>query len=111
MIETIVLEYLKGKGFEAFMEMPKNTLSFPFVLIEKTGSSVQNHVATSTLAIQSYASSLYDAAELNKELISAMNDMISLPEISKVSLNSDYNFTDTSTKRYRYQAVFDITHY
>ena len=28
--------------------------------------------------------------------------------IFKSSLNSDYNFTDTSTKKYRYQAVYDI---
>ena len=37
--------------------------------------------------------------------------MVALDEVSKVSLNSDYNFTDAATKRYRYQAVFDIIHY
>jgi len=34
-----------------------------------------------------------------------------LNEIGKVKLNSDYNFTDTVTKQYRYQAVYDISHY
>ena len=29
----------------------------------------------------------------------------------KYNLNSDYNFTDTETKEYRYQAVFDINYY
>ena len=28
--------------------------------------------------------------------------------ISGVKLNAEYNFTDTSVKGYRYQAVFDI---
>ena len=37
--------------------------------------------------------------------------MITLNSISKIKLNSDYNFTDTETKEYRYQAVFDINHY
>ena len=31
--------------------------------------------------------------------------------ISAVRFDSDYNFTDTDTKHYRYQAVFEITHY
>ena len=31
--------------------------------------------------------------------------------ISRVELNSDYNFTDTSTKRYRYQAVYNFIYY
>ena len=33
------------------------------------------------------------------------------PQISRVQLNSDYNFTDTAQKRYRYQAVYDLTFY
>ena len=36
---------------------------------------------------------------------------IALEQIVSVSLNSDYNYTDTTTKEYRYQAVFDIVHY
>ena len=37
-----------------------------------------------------------------------------LPELDAVSasrLNSDYNFTDTTTKRYRYQAVYDLVYF
>lgn len=29
-------------------------------------------------------------------------------DISKAKLNSDYNYTDTTTKSYRYQAVYDL---
>jgi hypothetical protein len=32
-------------------------------------------------------------------------------DIVSVELNSDYNFTDTETSEYRYQAVYVITHY
>ena len=32
-------------------------------------------------------------------------------ENSLRALNTDYNFTDTAQRRYRYQAVFDIIHY
>lgn len=111
MIEKTILNYLKSEGLEAYMEMPKNTSQNPFVVIEKTGSSYINKIYTSTLAIQSYADTLYNAASLNELVKHVMQQAVSLPIITKVSLNSDYNFTDTDSKRYRYQAVFDITHY
>ncbi|KZK42749.1 Phage-associated protein [Lactococcus cremoris] len=54
---------------------------------------------------------MYEAAKLNEKLKEVVEQLIELNEISNVSLNSDYNFTDTETKEYRYQAVFDINHY
>ena len=53
---------------------------------------------------------MYEAALLNREVIEKMKNMITLDEIFKVKLNSDYNFTDPSTKKYRYQCIFDITY-
>ena len=40
-----------------------------------------------------------------------MLQIIELSEITRVDLNSDYNFTDETTKQPRYQAVFDLVHY
>ena len=40
----------------------------------------------------------------------AMDNIISLDSISKSKLNSDYNFTDTTKKQYRYQAVYDLVY-
>ena len=51
---------------------------------------------------------MLNAAVLNDKVKKAMDKMIELPEISSCKLNSDYNFTDTETKRYRYQAVYNI---
>ena len=31
--------------------------------------------------------------------------------VSRAALNTDYNYTDTVTKRYRYQAVYDFIYY
>lgn len=111
MIELIILNYLKAHGIDAHLEMPKNLPSFPFVIVEKTGSAYSNRLTTSMLAIQSYAASMYETIQLNETVKQIMNDAVELSEITHVSLNGDYNFTDTNTKRYRYQAVFDITHY
>ena len=111
MIEIIIKQYLDShlsvlSFLEQSGEMPDS-----YVLFEKTGSSKRNYLSSSTFVFQSYAKSMYDAAKLNEELKEVVENMIELDEISNVQLNSDYNFTDTTTKEYRYQAVFDINHY
>lgn len=111
MIEERLLSYLSNAlSVPVYMEMPEDALG-TFVVIEKTGSSMTNRITKATFAIQSYADSLYDAATLNEVVKTAMEDMIERDDISKVELNSDYNYTDTALKAYRYQAVFIVTFY
>lgn len=114
MIEKVIYEYLKnqlsGDNIPVHMERPEEKPSC-YVLIEKTGGGEDNHIKRSTIAIQSINTSLFKTAALNEKVKDLMRAAISLDAISKVSLNSDYNYTDASTKEYRYQAVFDITHY
>jgi len=82
-----------------------------YVIFEKTSSGKRDYANSATFAFQSYAKSLYSAATLNEEVKSAVESMIELNEISGIHLNGDYNFTDTETKEYRYQAVFDINYF
>ena len=111
MIELIVKNYLSTKlDIPIVFEHQKN-LPEQFILIQKTGGSRENFLNSSTIAIQSYGASLFDAAKLNEKIKNRMYDLITVAEVSRVKLNSDYNFTDTETKRYRYQAIFDIYHY
>lgn len=114
LIEEIINDYLntlEEAPAPSYTEMPK---IFPCkcYLIEKTGDSRRDHINRATVAIQSYGGSLYEAATLNEALKDIMlNDLIQLEEVSGVKLNSDYNYTDITTKRYRYQAVFSVTYY
>ena len=112
MIEQRLLEYLNSSlsPVPCYMEMPEDPTG-QFVIIDKTGSSVTNRITKANFAIQSYADSLYDAAALNEQVKAAMDSMLEMDTISKVELNSDYNFTDTDLKAYRYQAVFVLTYY
>ena len=91
------------------MEAPEQTTGY--VLIDQTGSDTRNHITTTTIAIQSYGASLYEAMNLNESLKAVMNGFVALDEIASVQLNTDYNFTNTETKQYRWQAVYQITHY
>jgi len=112
MIEITILNFLNSKmTVPAYMEKPADNTPTRYVLMEKIGGSKENCLPSSTFAFQSYAESLYQAAALNESLKSAVESLVELNEIGKVKLNSDYNFTDTVTKQYRYQAVYDISHY
>jgi hypothetical protein len=111
MIETTLLEYLNNElAVPVYMERPAEPPE-EYVIIEKTGSSKTNMLCAATMAFQSYAPTLYEAAVLNEAVKDAVEGSVTLPEISSAKLNSDYNFTDTASKQYRYQAVFNITHY
>lgn len=115
MIETKIKEFLESKlSVPVLMEIPKNPAS-SFVIIEKTGGTQEEFINSSILTIQSYAPSLYEAALLNDEvkewILDGIKGLITLEDVTSVNLNSDYNFTDSSEKRYRYQALFEIVHY
>lgn len=111
-IEKVIIDYLNANidGVTAYTERPKN-LPKRFILIQKTGGGLENKIKSSTVAVQSYAESLFEAAALNEVVKDVMLEIDSLYEIGSVRLNSDYNYTDGSTKQYRYQAVFDLKHY
>lgn len=110
MIEKLVIDYLESvlTNVNVYAEEPA-TEETEFVVVERVGSSLVNHIESAEIAVQSYSSSLLGAATLNDTVKKKMLAMIGQTSVSAVRLNSDYNFTDTDTKRYRYQAVYTIT--
>lgn len=111
MIEIVIMAHLKSKlNVPVLMEKPEPLLS-EYVLFEKAGGGGANKIGSATFAFQSYAPSLYKAILLNEKVKLAVDSLTEINEVSGVRLNSDYNFTDTTTKEYRYQAVYDINHY
>ena len=110
MIEKIILSYLSNAlTVPVYLEEPISKDN-EYVIIEKTGSGKENYLSSATLAIQSYSTSMSTVIELNEKVKKAMEEM-DIPEVCSCYLNSDYNWTDPETNRYRYQAVFDIYHY
>ena len=111
MIELVIKNYLDGHlDVPSFFEH-QNGLKGNYVLIEKLSGGKRNTLKSSVFAFQSYADSLFESARLNEQVKEVVETMVELPEITGIQLNSDYNFTDTQTKKYRYQAVFDINYY
>lgn len=82
-----------------------------YVTVEKTGGGGTNHIREADLAVQSHAESRLEAARLNERVIEAMESLAGLDDIGRCRLVSDYNWTDTRLRHYRYQAVFSVTYY
>ena len=109
MIEKIVLDYLTtALNVPVYMEKPANEETSEYVVLELVGNQENNRVCSASIAAQSYGASLYDAAELNNDVVIAMDLFNANTNIGGCKMASSYNFTDTASKRYRYQSVFDI---
>lgn len=113
MIESTILSFLSEAELDApiYMEVPAR-MPEEFYVLENTGQQMTNHVRTTTLAVQSYAQSMERAADLAYGIDEVI--LTRLPELDAVAgvrVNSVHNFTDQSTKQYRYQGVYVVTHY
>lgn len=110
-IVQLLIGYLSEQleGVFVGVEAPKQITNY--VLIDQTGSNTRNHITTTTIAVQSYGASLNNAILLNGEVKSLMAGFVAESEVASVRLETDYNFTNTETKQYRWQAVYQITHY
>ena len=113
LLEAFVIGRLsRSLDAPVYAEVPDAYPSGPFVILERTGGwKTQRVIPGAPLAVQSYGRTMLEAMELNERVKAAMEEMAAEPEIGSCRLNSDYNFTDPATKRYRYQAVFDVTYY
>lgn len=111
LIEVKLLNYLKSKitDVPVYSEMPAAKPS-EYVLFEKTGHSQNEHIETATFAIRSVAPSLMESVELDHMVIKAMEEFDEVVNVSSVQLNADANWTNTTTKEHRQQAVFLITY-
>ena len=110
MIAKDLLDYLgEALSVGVYMESPEELTNY--ILLDQTGSSRNDHIITTTIAVQSYAPSLYEAMVLNESVKAAMDGFAQLANVTRVELDTDYNFTNTATKQYRWQAVYLITHY
>lgn len=113
MIELSIFKYLNtALDVPCYMEMPERRTESSFVIIQKTNGSEKNHIKSATFALQSFAPSLYEAAELNEVVKAAMSRLTAETTVCKAELNSDYYFPITGKQNtlneYRYQAVYNL---
>lgn len=96
-------------GVPVHMEKPAD-LSGTYVVLERTGGNIKDHIKHATIAVQAYAPTKYGAAELANRAVDAFFTLLDDDHIFSVDLISGpYDHTDHSTKQYRYQSVFTLT--
>lgn len=110
LIETVLRSYLAGVlPVPVYLSVPASPPD-SYVVLERTSGSVTNHLPAAQFAIQSYAPTMQGAAELNEVVKIMMEGFAQLDDIGSARLGSDYNFTDTTKKGFRYQALYDIVY-
>ena len=111
MIEEIVKNYLLSVlSVPVYIDVPARPPA-KYVSLERTGGGETEHIRSAMVAIQSYGATRYDAAELHESVMSFMKRLNEQDNVSACDLNAEYDYTDTATKRYRYQSVFDIIYF
>lgn len=108
-IEKVIIAYLNEHlDVPVYAERPEKAVK-PFIVIQKTGSAKRNLLYSATIAFQSYADSMLAACELNEDVKAELDKIAERnANVSAAYLNSDYNYTNTATKEYRYQAVYEF---
>lgn len=111
-IEATIIEYLNDALADVAVTGGKpQGIGRTFVTVEKTGSSRENYVEAAMLAIQSWAPTQAEAMLLNERVKAAMESApADLPDVYRAHCQTDYNFPDTSTQHWRYQAVFEVSY-
>lgn len=111
MIETIVRDYLEQMiSVPVYMEFPENPPD-RFVLLKKGDTTRANLLESTVFIPESYAESMLRAAKLNALVKAAMDGLTRLTEVAGSQLGADYPAFDEKNNRYRYQAVYNISHY
>lgn len=110
MIEKTIMDYLgQVQELPIYAETPVDPPD-EYILIERTGGSEENMIRQAIVILQTITTvSLYRAAQMAEDIRGYMLGLISDGAVFHCSVNAGpYNFTDTSTKNYRYQTVYEI---
>ena len=111
MIEKIIKDYLSDTlGAAVVLERPSPPPD-RYYLIEKTGGGREDTLHHTMLNIESHAPTLYETAQIHEAAMAAMLRASVLDAVSEVKLNTEYNNTDTATKSYQYEAVYEVAHF
>ena len=113
MIEETVINYLIAQGIAdgaVYAEVPLKDIPDHYVLIQRSSGSITDYIRQIGLYTEARSRiSKLDAAQLHEDVISAMQEIRDHTELFRCKLNAEYDAALTSTKEYRYQALWDIT--
>lgn len=108
MIEKVIYDFMNsedsGMTSPTYTEVPVDPPDV-YTTFERTSSRSENTLNAVTFAFQSTAPSLLETVMLNERVKEAILRLVSQDAVFGVRIQSDYNTTDTVTKKHRYTAV------
>lgn len=111
MIEKIIRDYLLSVlTVPVYTDVPANPPE-SYCVIERTGGGNREHIRDAQIVVDSYGSTRWNAASLHEEVLKKLPDIATGDVVSSCEVNSEYDNTDTETKRYRYGAYFNVVYY
>ena len=111
MIEKDIIKYLSDNLAVSVQGELEHDTPDRVVTIQGSAADRVNRIDTTTIIASVYAESMVSAAELCEDVKEALFELTDLDSVSSSKLVTSYPAPDTVNKRYRYQAVFNITHY
>ena len=108
MIEKTVLDYLieELETNDVYLEMP-NELPDQFVVFRVMDRGKTDQINAVTMEFYSYGRTKLEAAQLDEKLREAMDNIVTLPDIS-CHFGGGNDNPDTTIKRPRYRAYYNL---
>lgn len=96
-IEALIISWLNGQalGAVAFADIPADRPQ-RFITVERTGGGRDRFIDRPQTVVQVWADSRAEASELANTVAAALQGMIALPEVGRVTVESVVNFPDVS---------------
>lgn len=107
-IEATVIAHLADALKVPVYADPPKTYPDRFITVERTGGGSEFGVDRPSIAVQSWATSRYEASALAREVDSAMGLIESIENVMSCERTGLYNFPDPDSQRQRYQGTYDL---
>lgn len=111
MIDDLMLDTLNELlDVPVYPEIPEQTEE-EYVILNLVKGTNRYGLAEMSIICDSYASSMYLAAQLNGQVERALESLISFSWIRDITRNSSYPANDTTKKGYRHKCNYDCYYY
>ena len=111
MIALVVKEHLeRNLSAPVYFEFPQNPPD-DFIVLKVENNPRENLLDSALIVASSYGKTQLAAASLNHAVKPILDSLVEMPSISASRRGGDYPAFDSANKKYRYQAVQNITYY
>ena len=107
-VEQAIIQKLADAGYEAYASAP-NPLTARFVTVERTGGGSTDKIDQAALAVQCWAESRKEAADMADAVRCDLEAMTGTGGLGAVTIQSIYNWPDPLSRKARYQLVVNAT--